>query len=532
MRVGPVVRAVDEDRRLFLQRIGLTACIVGLDSMAPDVAFAAGDASSGVSSASVRAFLDAVAKSPHELHSFSIARHGQVAAQAWFRPYRADAPQLLYSLSKSFTSTAVGFAVTEGKLKLSDRVVDFFPDKTPQPISENLAALRIEHLLTMSVGHAVDSTPAVTHEHDWVKTFLAIPIVEKPGSVFVYDSAATYMLSAILQKVTGQRVVDYLRPRFFDPLHMPPMNWAMCPLGINTGGWGLSATTETLNRFGQFYLQKGRWNGKQLLPAAWIEEATRFHIQQPAGPQQDLAQLKITSDWHQGYGYQFWRCRHDAYRGDGAFGQYMIVLPDLDAVIAITSCTLDMQGFIDLVWQHLLPGFQNGADDARSDPTLKSDLAALSLKLPEGASTSPRATSATYTIASNALGIDRVALHFSDRKCQVKFGVAEKDHAIDCGIGAWLDGETELPGTPPEFTELVGPFVNPKRPAKLAAAGAWKDADTFHMQWRYYETPHSDSVTLKFSDAGIEIHFLNSLTQLAAAVHPETRPVLSGSRNA
>ena len=529
-------QTVKQTRRVFLHQLGLAAFAAGLDHTLPGVAFArvdGGPEALGVSSAAVRAFLDAVAASPYELHSLVVARKGLAAARGWWAPYRADAPQLLYSLSKSFTSTAVGFAVAEGNLKLTDKVVDFFPGQSPKPIDRNLAALRVEHLLTMSVGQASDATPVVTREQDWAKAFLALPIQFSPGSVFLYNSAATYMLSAIVQKVGGEKIVDYLRPRLFDPLGLPRMTWFECPRGINAGGWGLSATTDTLSKFGQFYLQKGRWNGRQLLPAAWIEQATSFKIQPPPGPGQDLAQLKKDSDWHQGYGYQFWRCRHDAFRGDGAFGQYCIVLPELEAVVAITSRTLDMQGPLNLVWDHLLPGLHDKAlpADSASSSRLSAQLSALSLKLPEGARSSPRPMPrAEYAVESNSLGIDRLRLAFDADTCRIEFGVGPRVHTIACGIGRWRDGETELPGTPPEFTELVGTYVNPKRPAKLAAAGAWKDENTFQMQWRYYETPHFDSVTLRFDADKVELAFLNSLTQMAATVHPETRPALKGSK--
>ena len=458
-----------------------------------------------------------------------VTRHGRVAAQAWWAPYRPGAPHRLYSLSKSFTSTAVGFAVAEGKLRVSDRVVDFFPGQLPPQVSDNLAAMRVENLLTMSSGHAKDPTPQVTREQDWIHTFLSLPVELPPGSRYVYNSAATYMLSAIVQTVVGEKLVDFLRPRFFDPLGLPPMHWATCPRGINTGGWGLSATTWTLSRFGQFYLQKGRWNGRQLLPRSWVEQATRSHIQQPAGPGQTLAQLEKSSDWHQGYGYQFLRCRHRAYRADGAFGQWCIVLPELDAVIAITSLTPNTQGLLDLVWDHLLPGLQNAAhEDAASDDRLGADLAALTLPVPRGTGTTPgRALPTEYVVEPNSLGVQSVSLRFNAQSCRLVFTTAQKDYPITCGIGQWLDGETDFPGTPPEITELVGVDPNPRRPDKLAAAGAWKDADTFQMQWRYYETPNFDTVTCRFVAAGIEISFLNSITQLAP-VHPESRPMLKG----
>ena len=152
------------------------------------------------------------------------------------------------------------------------------------------------------------------------------------------------MLSAIVQKLTGQKVIDYLQPRLFAPLEIRDVTWETCPHGINTGGWGFAVHTEDIAKFAQFYLQRGQWNGKQILPQSWVEEATTFKIQQPAGDGQDLEQLKKSDEWHQGYCYQFWRCTHHCFRGDGAFGQYGIVMPEQDAVIAITSETADMPG--------------------------------------------------------------------------------------------------------------------------------------------------------------------------------------------
>ena len=236
----------------------------------------------GVSSQGILDYLEAIRASTHEFHSIMIARHGQVIAQGWWNPYRPEYPQMLYSLSKSFTSTAVGLAVAEGKLKVTDKVVSFFPDKLPQEVSPNLAALSVKDLLTMSVGHAEDSTGTLWGKEDWVRQFLSLPIPNPPGTKFLYNSGATYMLSAIVQKLTGQKILDYLRPRLFQPLGIEDATWETCPRGINTGGWGLKLRTEALARFAQLYLQKGIvWNGKQIIPAAWVEEATSFKIQQP-----------------------------------------------------------------------------------------------------------------------------------------------------------------------------------------------------------------------------------------------------------
>ena len=277
-------------RRIFLQRLGLGAG--GLFLLSPQLqqALAAEGhwlarstpEAEGVASSGLVAFLDAVAKSKHEMHSIMVVRHGRVIAEGWWAPYTAAGNHTLYSLSKSFTSTAVGLAVAEGRLTVNDKVVSFFPKDLPETVSENLAALRVKDLLSMAVGNEVEPTGAVTKEENWVRAFLAQPITHAPGSVFMYNSVATYMCSAIVQKLTGEKVIDYLRPRLFEPLVIEGMTWEECPRGINTGGWGLSVPTEALSKFGQLYLQKGKWEGRQILPAAWVDEATTFKIQQPS----------------------------------------------------------------------------------------------------------------------------------------------------------------------------------------------------------------------------------------------------------
>jgi CubicO group peptidase (beta-lactamase class C family) len=545
-------------RRTFLKRLGFGAAGLGLVSSFPGCSTPTGTIygrfprstpeGQGVSSTAILELLDAVAQSKHEFHSFMMARRGHVIAEGWWAPYRAGANHMLYSLSKSFTSTAVGFAVTEGKLKVDDLVASFFPDDLPPNVDANLAELRVKHLLTMSVGHAKDSTPIITKEQNWVKSFLSLPIEHPPGSVFLYNSGATYMLSAIVQKVSGQKVFDYLQPRLFAPLEIRGMTWETCPRGINTGGWGLSIQTEGLAKFGQFYLQQGVWNGQQILPAAWIHEATTFKIQQSAGKGGDLEKLKKTSDWHQGYCYQFWRCRHDAFRGDGAFGQLMIVMPDQETVVAITCQTADMQNELNLVWDHLLPGIQDMAlpADHEAQSQLRHRLAALALPVAQGRADSPMAnmiSGKTFRIEPNAAGVQSISFDLPQQlsilglELDVTLGTnttafrlpprqdtgtfyltdGKGRHAIQCGLGKWVDGECTMPGTPPKLT--VGNLL----PCKIAASAGWKDNNTFEMIWRYYETPHHDTVTCHFMNDTVTVEFMNSLPG-----HPETRPVLRG----
>jgi CubicO group peptidase (beta-lactamase class C family) len=323
--------------------------------------------SQGVSSAGVRAFVEAADTQVDTMHSVMVLRHGQVIAEGWWAPEAADKPHVLWSLSKSFASTAVGLAISEGKLTLNDHVLKFFPEDAPAEPSANLKAMRVRDLLTMSTGH--ETEPALRESKTWRKLFLAHPVPHKPGTHFKYNSAATYMCSAIVQKVTGQTVVDYLQPRLFDPLGIAKPRWETSPDGESIGGWGLHLCTEDIAKFGQLYLQKGMWNGKQLIPADWIAEATARQVSNGSNPD---------SDWDQGYGFQFWRCRNGAFRGDGKDGQFCIVLPELDTVVVMTANTRNMQAQLNLVWQHLLPAIQA---DAKSHPENPEDLARLKEKL-------------------------------------------------------------------------------------------------------------------------------------------------------
>ena len=251
----------------------------------------------GVASPVVLSFIEAADKQIDSLHSFMLVRHGHVVAEGWWTPYAADTPHMLFSLSKSFTSTAVGLAVAEGKLSVDDPVLKFFPDDAPANPSANLKAMRLSDLLRMSTGQ--QSEPARRSTEPWTKTFLAQAVPFKPGTHFLYNTSATYMLSAAVQKATGETVLDYLKPRLFDPLGIAKPTWEASPQGISAGGYGLSVRTEDIAKFGQLYLQKGKWQGKQLVPEAWVEAATARQTSNGSNP---------NSDWDQGYGYQFWRC--------------------------------------------------------------------------------------------------------------------------------------------------------------------------------------------------------------------------------
>jgi CubicO group peptidase (beta-lactamase class C family) len=431
----------------------------------------------GVSSSAVLAFIEAADKNINALNSIMLLRHGHVIAEGWWAPYTPESPHSLYSLSKSFTATAVGLAVSEGKLSLDDEVLKFFPEDAPLQPSNNLKAMRVSDLLRMSTGHQTE--PPRTPDQPWTRTFLRYPVPFKPGTHFLYNTSATYMLSAIIQKATGKTLLEYLHPRLFEPLGIEHPTWETSPQGISTGGYGLSIRTRDIASFGQLYLQKGKWQGKQLVPEAWVEAATARQTSNGSNPK---------SDWDQGYGYQFWRCRNGAYRGDGAFGQYCIVFPEQDAVLAITGGVKDMQAVMNLVWDNLLPGMKSEplpADDA-SRKKLERTLKGLSLRPPEGSGSGPKVSGKKYVFPTNKRKLEEITLE-SDGKdgavtLVVRFNGVEQ--RIACGRGAWQKGR-------------IAWDPLPEQPA--AASGAWTENDTFIAKLCFYETPFVITVTLSFS---------------------------------
>lgn len=466
------------------KRCGLVALIAGWSVLTAAGAWAgqplprSAPEEQGVSSSAIQSFVEQADRTIDSLHGVMLVRHGKVVAEGWWAPYDAETKHQLFSLSKSFTSTAVGLAVDEGKLSIDDPVLKFFPDDAPAEPSENLKAMRVSDLLRMSTGHQEE--PKRPDDQVWTKVFLNQPVPFKPGTHFLYNTSGSYMLSAIVQKATGEKVLDYLKPRLFDPLGIDDPEWGESPQGVSLGGYGLSLRTEDIAKFGHLYLRKGMWRGERVLPEAWVEAATSLQTSNGSNPQ---------SDWDQGYGYQFWRCRHGAYRGDGAFGQYCVVMPKQDAVLAITGGLGDMRAVLNLVWDELLPGFAPSARpaDSAAQERLARTLKGLTIRWPEGAE-APGAgldpIGKTYRFADNALKLESVAVEKGEADgavLVVRSGGA--DQRIACGRGSWTKGRVGLGGLPPQ-------------PA--AAAGAWTADDVFTARIVFVESPFITTLQLKF----------------------------------
>jgi CubicO group peptidase (beta-lactamase class C family) len=444
----------------------------------------------GVACSAILQFVEALESQIHEIHSFMLLRHGKVIAEGWWSPYGHEHPHMVFSLSKSFTSTAVGLAVTEGYFSIDDPVLSFFPEETPVDRDDLLAAMRVRHLLSMSTGQAVDTWSSMVDRPDgnWIRGFLEVPVVHTPGTHFVYNTGVTYMLSAIVQKTTGTKLIEYLQPRLFEPLGIENASWQESPQGITAGGIGLSIRTEDIARFGQLYLQKGMWQGRQILPEAWVDAAASAQISNSEG---------VQPDWAQGYGYQFWRCRHGAYRGDGVFGQYCIVMPEQDAVLAMTSGidVFDMQQPLNLIWEMLLPAMHAGPlpDDTAAQDALSRKLRSLSMIPVHGQAESPlveQISGRTFQADGNELGIETIALSFTGADCTVSVRTPGGEETIPCGYGKWQRGQpTAL------FSQ---PLLFDRTP--IATSGAWTADDVFTMLVRLYETPFYYTMVCHFAD--------------------------------
>lgn len=304
----------------------------------------------GISSLKVLEFLDRLKKTGIEVHSLMLLRHGKIFAESWWAPYNSESRHIMFSFTKSLTSTAIGFACQEGLMNLDDRLIDIFPDKIPETPSENLKKCAIRHLLSMSCGHENEIENLGMGSSDWIKEFLSHEFKYEPGTHFMYNTAGTNMLSAVITRKTGETLMAFLKPRLFDKLGIGDVPCYSLPDGVQVGGAGSRLKTEEMARFIQFVANRGEWNGEQLLSSAWFDLATSKQIEN--------AETSVIPDWQQGYGFQFWRCVPECvFRADGAFGQFGIVCPKQDAVIVMTSASSNFHCVLATLWETLLPYF-------------------------------------------------------------------------------------------------------------------------------------------------------------------------------
>jgi CubicO group peptidase (beta-lactamase class C family) len=437
-------------------------------------------------------FLDAVEDHPDvEMHSLMVVRHGHVVTEGWWAPYSAERPHLLYSLSKSFTSTAAAFAQAEGLLDLDDTVASHFGEFAADISDPRSRSIKIRHIASMASGHtremlgeALARDPA-----EPVRGFLLIPPDGEPGTVFAYSQPCTYTLASIIQRNSGLPLTQYLRPRLFDPLGIGHVGWQTFPPGREQGFSGLHARTEDIAKLGQLYLQRGRWDGVQLIPEQWVAEATSTQIANPGGP---------SPDWRQGYGFQFWMARH-GYRGDGAFGQFCVILPEHETVVVTTAYTLEMQAVLDAMWAHLLPGLGTTTpDDGSAHDQLTARLGRLALPAceanPAPADWTPW-TGQTFTVAAGVgdgqiqPALSSVAMAPRADGWQISLIEPANSLTFPVGAGDWT---------------VSAPADGHGDTIPVAASGGWLDDHTLRAEIIFLETPHRMDLTCSLAGGRVE----------------------------
>jgi CubicO group peptidase (beta-lactamase class C family) len=386
-----------------------------------------------------------------------VVRHGRVVTEGWWAPYSADRPHLLYSLTKSFTSVAVGFAVADGLLRLDDRVGDVLD--VPSELSARAAQLSVHHLLTMTTGHR-DDTLAQAWElepADLVTGFLRVPAPDPVGTRHAYNNPTTFVLARMVERVTGQSLPDLLEDRLFEPMGVTGADWDRVASGAVFGFHGLHLTTEAVAAFGELLLRQGRWRGRQLVARDWVEQATKSHVETLPTEDGQITDGWRSADWLCGYGYQFWMSAH-GYRGDGAMGQYCLVIPESDLVVAMTAATTELQAPLDSIWECLLPGAER-AGSPGDDQVLAKRLRRLALAQVTGGPGPGKSATAVIDASTGVPVLPHgtsVAIEPADGGYRVRFGTGPTGFTVDVGHGSWR-----------ESTPLGRP---------VAAAGAWQGA--------------------------------------------------------
>jgi CubicO group peptidase (beta-lactamase class C family) len=443
----------------------------------------------GINSALVEAFLDDAAAAGLDIHGLMLHRAGRVAVEGWQWPYRADRPRIMHSVTKSIMASAIGLALQEGRFALQDKVISFFPESLPPLVDAKLAAMTIENLLTMRAGHAAETSGSIWRgiATSWTAEFFKIPVVHQPGTTFMYTSAASYMLSAILTKVTGQTLHDYLRPRLFEPLGIVGEHWDIGPDNINPGGNGLTMTTPDLLKFGVLYAQDGLWEGRRLLPQEWIAEATRAH-----GPDN--------------YGYQWVATEEGTYLAIGLFMQFVMVFPQQQATLAMVGAVQEgSKIFLPVVNRHFPRAFTEqlpAAQAARADEHLHQRLAAANdppqiVSYP--AALGARISGKTFRIESNPLGVASLRFVFEADRCVLHLSDTAGEHAVVCGLGSWIEGHTDIPGADLHHGYALDSAV-------VVASARWLDERTLEMKWIFAETAFRDTVVCHFDSGRVTMN--------------------------
>lgn len=448
----------------------------------------------GMSSAHIQEFMDTLMQDTRtEIHSCIVMRHGHVVAEVYPQPWQKDYRHTMYSVSKTFTSVAVGMCIQDSLIALSDTIGKFI--SMPASATRNVRAITVRDLLTMQSGIPVDTKIRI-HETEWLRAYLSKKNTAVPGTRWAYDSIMSYILSAIVQKVTGQMLMDFLKERLFFPLGITDALWEESPEGITCGGWGLYIRPEAMAAFGQFLLNKGQWQGKQLLSTSWVEEMMK--------PQSVNGR----------YSYHIWQTKYPGWaEANGANGQFIFIIPETDMVVSITQCTGKTAPIQDWIKTMLVDRCMHEALPPPTSPNPPKDLKALKNY------TLPLAQGQAYCSDSIPLQDTEVnianPLVLEDNPLRWKrFGITQSNdtmlldildtdgrkYTITLGYGKWIESEfNALPYYTPPFQ---GNFSNLPATWHVAGSYAWQGKDTLNIELHWIDWLTSASLEILFPKQG------------------------------
>lgn len=427
--------------------------------------------SQGVSSKFLLQMLDTLmGQTDTDIHGIMILRHGKVIAEKYRSPWAAPYGHTLYSCSKTFTAVAVGLAVQDSLIALDTRLSDVLPDMLPAVPSDSLLSITVYDLLTMRSGLPVD-TEMRTKVRNWTRTYLSHAPSSAPGTNFAYDSIDTYLLSAIVQRVTGKTIMQLLQEHIFTPMHIQQAYWEESPEGISCGGWGLYLQLESMAKFGQLLAQKGSWSGSQLVDREWVDLMLTKHVDCPNGTK---------------YGLHIWQCPYpDLWRADGAYGQYIYVMPEHDIVVAITQC-MRGNGNLEHKWVNKL-ALASSSSTVTAEPLTQKMLADKEYMMPytKGKDKSSQHVAPfVVDLGNNDLGWRTLKITQENNLLQVNVTTTTgRTFPLQCGYQRWL--LNAIDGKPLNFRAFKNEFSNIPEPFLVSASYGWTTPDDLYLRLHF-----------------------------------------------
>lgn len=442
-----------------------------------------------VSTKAVADFFRANKKRKNNIHTLEVLHNGEVKVRIAPKPYSCDFKAQLYSLSKTFTSTAIGFLCDDGIISVDDKITDIFSDKLPENISDNLAAMTVKHVLSMNTGHKDCHLHQVRNCDDPIKELLKFDIEYAPGTHFTYNNAATYMLSEIVTKYTGMTAFDFLKVRLFGILGIDGIRWDAYPNGKSQGAVGVYASVDDIAKLGQLYLNKGMWNGQRILSEKWVSEATYPHTDTTCNG---------SGDWVAGYGYQIWRNEREGFRADGAMGQFSIVLPEKNMVVAMQTVSSDTQYNITAAYE-LIDVFYDTAADNEIETVIESHTDLLEY--------SPFVLNDNvYKCGANEYGITVLSFEDTDSAVKMNFSNGEEIQTMNFGKDCWCESSVNIKCFRPTLDALAG--TDKVVHTHFAACCTGKDGKLC-LHIRFLDTPQFIDFAVRFEDGKMYFEHIN-----------------------